>query len=391
MNDPSIVGLFVLCTLYLWLGVFCLRQFLATRRAWPAPHPLRGKLLAIHAVVASIATCRLVTFVLAYSTSTSGQLQDVRSLVLGDLPGLAFVCAMAAFLGDHLHAWARREQQTATRAGRCGAPGDVPDGIRAALWGVCGAGALGWLICAVFLSSPLTEDASRRVDIARDIIFCTLFFALALAAVVAAAAVSRLLPDASCARTFGVDRAALRAADAALALALLLRGSVVATIDVVSGGTGNSVVLLPDSSPNAVSISVVYYTLCEVVPAAVWAFVFRSRLFSEEHSVLLERAVLPRGFEIDASELHGLQPLGSGGFGVVYSGTYRATRVAVKKFMLREHQLAAAQVRGWVRRVARVRAAAGDARGRCWCTFPLSVAIAPARSLAVVVPRAPRP
>ena len=64
-----------------------------------------------------------------------------------------------------------------------------------------------------------------------------------------------------------------------------------------------------------------YFLVSEIVPSLFACYVLRGRIFGEEHDMMLERALLPDGMEIDPEEIILEEPVGAGAYGTVFSGS----------------------------------------------------------------------
>lgn len=316
---------------FLWISLYAARQVVSLRAAWPAGNPVRRRLVLIQGCIGVHAFVRSLTLLLAFATTSTGQLEDMREFVLGDLPGISYAALMVVLLGDHLTACAKRERRLGL-ASCCAPPGVALERLR--LFGllVSFLAGTGWVVAAVFLSSTLTAAAIATIDLARDVLFSTLFATASLLGFVAAGRVRASLLDSTAVSSLGAGRTVLAALSLTTAACFAARAAIVVAMDLAFGPRRSQALLLPHSTSSVVAVTVAYYAVSELACSAAWAYAMRCRLFTEEHHLLLERALLPSDFELDPAEVKDFSFLGAGGFGDVYQARYRDTPVAVKVF-----------------------------------------------------------
>lgn len=325
------MGLVVLGVPFLWIALYAFRQMFSLRAAWPVGNPVRRRLVFIQGCIGVHAFVRSLTLLLAFATTSTGQLEDMREFVLGDLPGISYAALMVVLLGDNLTACAKRERRLGL-ASCCAPPGVAMERLRLCGLLVCFLAGTGWVVAAVFLSSTLTASAIATIDLFRDILFCALFATASLLGVVAAFRVRASLLDSAAVRSLGAGRSVLATLSLVTAACFAARAAIVTAMDLAFGPRRSQALLLPHSTLSVVAVTVTYYAVSELVCSCAWAYAMRCRLFTEEHHLLLERALLPSDFELDSAEVRDFAFLGAGGFGDVYKACYRDTPVAVKVF-----------------------------------------------------------
>ena len=197
-----------------------------------------------------------------------------------------------------------------------------------------------WLILIVFLSTNNEPDTDIvELNTIRDSLFFGLFFVVSCLSIAAVYRLSYMDDDAFFARQFGFSKTSLNILCVVMLITFLARLSAVSSViffsptdSTNSNEAGRPVLILPNTSFTDLMFSVVYYIVCEIICGNICVHIFRNRLFTSDHDETLERGLLPSDLEVSPNEISDLEPIGSGGYGVVYRAMFRSMTIAVKKF-----------------------------------------------------------
>jgi len=346
-TTTSLDLLITLVLLYLWLGIYSIRQAIyamgvcRTKKAARLlrRNPKNGMYLVFFLGISVHATIRWTLLGLAYLTDgTNGQTSltrtiELRLAVLGDVPGFIFVYVFSWLL---LHVI---RGMTPPLTFRSRTPWISAATLQPPLFVLLFIALLAWLCFIVFLSSPSNEFVGPAVvATARSSIFLSLFLINSIMGFLCLARAYAVRHD-----TAFTVRHLLLEPHMVGWLVMMVTGSFLlrsCALLYVFFGTGTTsaerpVLILRNMTDDTLMFNCFYFFVSEIIPSLFACYVLRGRIFGEEHDMLLERALLPSGMEIDPDEIVLEEPVGAGAYGTVFSGTFRSMRVAVKKFHVR--------------------------------------------------------
>ena len=347
-TTTSLDLLIVLVLFYLWLGMYSLRQAIyamgvcRTKKAASIlrRNPQNSMYLIFFLGVCVHATIRWTLLGLAYLTDGTAnnttkvltRTTELRLAVLGDVPGFIFVYVFSWLLLHMIRG------MTPPLTFRTRTPWISAATLQPPLFVVLFVALLAWLCFIVFLSSPSNDlISSATVSTARDGIFLSLFVLNSILGLLCLRRAYAVRKDTSMG-SFTVRHLLLEPDTVIWLVAMVTSSFVVRSCAVLyvfaSNDSTNSrpVLILQNMSFDTLLFNCFYFVVSEIIPSLFACYVLRSRIFGEEHDMMLERALLPDGMEIDPDEIVMEEAVGAGAYGTVYAGSFRGMRVAIKRF-----------------------------------------------------------
>ena len=347
-TTTSLDLLITLVLLYLWLGIYSIRQAVyamgacRTKKATRLlrQNPKNGMYLVFFLGVSVHATIRWTLLGLAYLTDNAPEgatslKRDVelRLAVLGDVPGFIFVYIFSWLMLHMIRG------MTPPLTFRTKTPWISAATLQPPLFVLLFLALLAWLCFIVFLSSPdQTFVSPTTVATARDCIFLALFLINSGLGFLCLSRLYEIQNDiAFTVRHLLLEPQQLGWLILMVTISFILRSCALLYVFFSKDNPSSErpVLILRDMPNGTLMFNCFYFFVSEIIPSLVTCYILRSRIFGEEHDMLLERSLLPSGMEIDGEEITLEEPIGAGAYGTVFAGTFRSMRVAVKKFHAR--------------------------------------------------------